>query len=72
MSFTESAINALINPNSDGRQITITRMIVSPTVTDFFVQGCIEPYNAPASLQIVNTQTSAQAASAIQAAVLAI
>ena len=71
MAFTEAQLVALLDPSSTGRTITLADMIVSATVTDVYVVGVTAPYAGHSRfVQLQNTLTAAQAAAAIQAALV--
>lgn len=69
MAFTESQLVAQLDPASTGRTINIQELIPGPTITDVYAIGVVAPYAGRSRwVQVNSSNTAAQAATAIQAA----
>lgn len=72
MAFTEAALNAQLDANADGREITLVSFIPGPTVTDVYAVGVIAPYAGRSRwMQLTSSNTAAQAATQLQNALTA-
>ena len=68
MAFTEASLNAQLDPTGTGRVITFVDFIPGPTTTDVYAVGVIAPYAGRSRwVQVLSSNTAAQAATAIQA-----
>lgn len=69
MAFTEAQLVAQLDPASTGRTINIQELIPGPTVTDVYAVGVLAPYAGRSRwVQVTSSNTAAQAAAQIQAA----
>lgn len=69
MAFTEAQLVAQLDPASTGRTINIQELIPGPTITDVYAVGVVAPYAGRSRwVQVTSSNTAAQAATAIQAA----
>lgn len=70
MAFTEAQLVAQLDPASTGRTITLqTFNPISAALTDIYAVGVTAPYAGRSRyMQIAQSNTAAQAAAAIQAA----
>lgn len=70
MAFTEATLVAQLDSTGQGRTITLqTFNPISATITDIYAIGVTAPYAGRSRwMQIAQTNTPAQAAAAIQAA----
>ena len=70
MAFTEATLVAALDPTGTGRTITLqTFNPFSATLTDIYAVGVLAPYAGRSRyMQIAQSNTAAQAAAAIQAA----
>jgi hypothetical protein len=69
MAFTEAQLVAQLDPASTGRTINIQELIPGPTITDVYAIGVVAPYAGRSRwVQVNSSNTAAQAATAIQAA----
>lgn len=69
MAFTEAQLSAQLDSAATGRTISIQELIPGPTVTDVYAVGVTAPYAGRSRwVQVTSSNTAAQAATAIQAA----
>jgi len=69
MAFTESQLNAQIDSANTGRVATLITFNPGATYTDVYVVGVLAPYAGRSRwVQIPNSNTAAQAWTAIQSA----
>lgn len=72
MAFTEAALTAQLDPTAGGRTIDLITFNPGATNTSIYATGIISPYAGRSRwVDVPNTQTAAQAAATIQAALTA-
>jgi hypothetical protein len=69
MAFTEATLNAQLDPVAGGRTITLVTFNPGAISTTIYATGIIAPYAGRSRwVDVPNSQTAAQAAATIQAA----
>lgn len=69
MAFTEAQLVAQIDPSATGRVVALDQFIPGTTFTDVYAVGVVYPYSGRSRwVQIANSNTAAQAWTAIQTA----